>query len=84
MRKYCKAFKLGDLRLFNGWSEQSEKNSQSLPDDTICYLYDDLIVVESPFSDEAPLLEAVTPEWEDFCKNHLKFEVPKDLLYAYA
>jgi hypothetical protein len=25
----------------------------------------------------------VTPEWQDFCKTTLGFEIPEDLRYAY-
>ncbi len=83
MRKYCKAYKLRDLRQFNGWTEHARKVSQDLSDDTICYLYDDFTVVQSPFQNENALFTEVTPEWQDFCKNALRFEIPEDLHYAY-
>ena len=83
MQKYCKAYKLGDLRQFGGWAEHAQQNGQDLSDDTICYLWDDFTVVQSPFQKENPLFDAVTPEWQDFCKSSLKFEIPEDLRYAY-
>jgi hypothetical protein len=83
MRKYYKAYKLGDLRQFSHWAECIQTNREELPDDTICYLSDDFTVAQSPFSNADPLFKTVTPEWQEFCKNHLKFEIPEDLRYAY-
>ena len=83
MRKYSKAYKLGDLRQFSHWTEHVQKDSEDLPDDTICYLSDDFTVARSPFADEVSLFTRVTDEWQEFCKNHLQFEIPADLRYAY-
>jgi hypothetical protein len=84
MRKYCKAYHLGDLRQFRGWKETRAENSQERSDDTIVYLWDDFTVVSSPIHKESVLFEDVTPEWQKFCTQILKFEIPEDLRYAYA
>jgi hypothetical protein len=83
MRKYCKAYKLGDFRQFGGWSEKSEENEPELSDETICYLWDDFVVVRSPVQEKGVLFDTVTPEWREFCVTTLHFEIPEDLRYAY-
>lgn len=83
MRKYCKAYYLKDLRQFSGWSEKNEDNEAVLNDDTICYLWDDFVVVKSPVQEKGILFDQVTPEWRDFCVANLHFEIPEDLRYAY-
>ena len=83
MRKYCKAYKLSDLRHFTNWVEKHEENEPELSDDDICYLWDDFTVVKSPVQPGGVLFDTVTPEWQDFCKTTLKFEIPEDLRYAY-
>jgi hypothetical protein len=84
IRKYCKAYHLQDLRQFSCWTEKREENEPELSDDDIVYLWDDFTVVKSPvIPDKGILLDEVTPEWQDFCKTTLKFEIPEDLRYAY-
>jgi hypothetical protein len=84
MRKYCKAYHLRDFRQFSGWEEKRAENDQELSDDTIVYLWDDFTVVKSPIQKEGILFEQVTPAWQEFCTQVLKFEIPEDLRYAYA
>jgi hypothetical protein len=83
MRKYCKAYKLADVRQFSGWVEKREENEAELPDDGICYIWDDFTVVRSPVQDKGVLFDNVTPEWQEFCTTTLRFEIPEDLRYAY-
>ncbi|BCL80815.1 hypothetical protein ccbrp13_32800 [Ktedonobacteria bacterium brp13] len=84
IRKYCKAYHVKDLRQFNAWAEKREENEAELTDDDIVYLWDDFTVVRSPvIPDKGLVFDAVTPEWQDFCKTTLHFEIPEDLRYAY-
>jgi hypothetical protein len=83
MRKYCKAYQLKDLRGFSGWTERLEGEDQALSNEDIVYLWDDFTVVKSPVQDKGVVFDAVTPEWQDFCKTTLNFEIPEDLRYAY-
>lgn len=83
MRTYCKAYKLGDLRQFSDWSEKSEEHEPKLSDESVCYLWDDFVVVRSPVLEKGVLFDAVTPEWRDFCVSTLHFEIPEDLRSAY-
>lgn len=84
MRKYCKAYLLGDLRRFQNWQENTTERTPSLlKDDTIVYLWDDFTVVESPILDKDNLFANVTDEWRRFCTQTLQFTIPEDLQYAY-
>ena len=83
MHKYCKAYRLQDLRQFSGWMEAKEDQEEALTDDTICYLWDDFTVVRSPVQEQGVIFDTVTPEWKEFCISTLHFEIPEDLRYAY-
>jgi hypothetical protein len=84
MRKYCKAYHLKDLRQFQSWTERREENEEELSDDSVIYLWDDFTVVRSPvIPDRGLIFDAVTSEWQQFCKETLRFEIPEDLRYAY-
>lgn len=88
--KYCKAYYLRDLRKFAGWSEASENAKKvtqevdgvetevvrPLTDKDYLFLQEDFTVTDSIFLDENVIFNQVTPEWEQFCKETLKFEVP--------
>ncbi|GCF08353.1 hypothetical protein [Dictyobacter arantiisoli] len=84
MRKYCRAYHLKDLRQFSAWEEKGEENEPELTDDDIVYLWDDFTVVRSPvIPDKGLIFGEITPQWQEFCKETLKFEIPEDLRYAY-
>jgi len=83
-RKYCKAYHLQDMRQFHNWTEKREEQKPELTDDTIVYLWDDFTVVRSPIiPDKGIIFDRITPEWQDFCRITLHFEIPGDLRYAY-
>src|SRR5690349_21551675 len=83
MRKYCKAYYLKDLRQFSGWTEKRQENESELSNEDVVYLWDDFTVVRSPVLPGGVIFDAVTPEWQNFCKTALQFEIPEDLRYAY-
>jgi hypothetical protein len=82
MGKYCKAYMITSLRQFGGWTEKSENarkendTPRQLGDVDFLYLQENYIVTDGIFIDENVIFDNVTPEWIDFCKNVLKFEVP--------
>ncbi len=83
-RKYCKAYHLHDLRQFSNWTEEWADQESELSDETVVYIWDDFTVVRSPITlDKGPIFDQVTPEWQEFCKDRLHFEIPEDLRYAY-
>ncbi len=90
MSTYCKAYRLGDLRKFPGWTEKAENARKEkverdgqevevpreLTDDVYVYLHESLVVTDGIFENENVLFDNVTPEWEAFCRDELKFQVP--------
>lgn len=83
IRKYCKAYYLKDLRQFGEWTEKREESEEALTDEDVVYLWDDFVVVKSPVLPGGVIFDQVTPEWQEFCKTTLGFEIPEDLRYAY-
>lgn len=87
MGKYCKAYPISSLREFEGWSEkprgdgeQAEPADQSAGAESdvsdYVYIQDDYTVTGGIFKDEAVIFDAPTPEWAEFCRGRLNFEVP--------
>jgi len=77
MPKYCKAYKLDDLRKFPGWASSAVE--KDMGDDDLAYVMESLKVTKNCLdldSEDDLILTEVTSEWEAFCKNDLKFEVP--------
>lgn len=90
-RKYVKAYRLEELRKFDGWREErinwkedgdagnDGDGDKGLSDDSVVFLHQDLTVTEAMWHDENVVFNRVTPEWEEFCKRELEFKVPDDL-----
>ncbi|HEX8090572.1 MAG TPA: hypothetical protein VF762_17060 [Blastocatellia bacterium] len=90
MGKYCKAYPIPRLRAFNGWSENAQnarrekrqidgsevEAPRELTDDDFLYLQENFTVTDGIFIDENIIFDNVSPEWIEFCKEDLKFEVP--------
>ncbi|MEW6735159.1 MAG: hypothetical protein AB1489_27960 [Acidobacteriota bacterium] len=90
MGKYCKAYPVKMLREFSGWTENTAnlrkdkkrvdgkdvEVQRELTDDDFFYLQENYIVTDGIALDENIIFDKVTPEWEEFCKNNLKFEIP--------
>lgn len=87
MGKYCKAYTLDDLRKFSGWSEEfrveqgtganveaQAEGEEDLSD--IVFLQENYTVTTGIFLDENVVFDKVTPEWIEFCRDTLKFDVP--------
>ena len=91
MGRYCKAYPIMNLREFGGWAEnvanarpanddadvKEGQVSRTLTDDDFLYLQENYIVTDGIFIDENIIFDSVTPEWIDFCRNTLTFEVPE-------
>ena len=90
MGRYCKAYPLHRLQEYGGWSEHaraaSEGNEQGngKKDESdhaaetshkYLYLQENYTVTRGFSMDENIVFDAVTPEWMDFCRNNLGFEV---------
>jgi hypothetical protein len=86
MKKYCKSYPLGELRAFPGWSAGAKEEEREMTDETSVFLCDEFTVLISPVGKDKDKLifSDVTPEWQEFCTETLKFKIPEDLLFAYA
>lgn len=70
------------FREFGDWTEISENarkengSPRQLTETDFLYLQENFVVTDGVFMDENVIFDKVTPEWIDFCKNNLKFEIP--------
>ena|SRR5262249_26020056 len=90
MGKYCKAYMLDRLRLFSAWSENAQnarkdtktidgvetEAPRELTENIFLYLQEDFTVTDGIFLGKNVIFDRVTPEWIEFCKHTLKFEIP--------
>jgi hypothetical protein len=58
--------------------QEVKRTRAELHDDDIVYLQETYTVTDGIFLDENVLFDAVTPEWEEFCRGPLAFEPPAD------
>jgi hypothetical protein len=75
--QYYRAYSIARLRRFAGWAEVGAAYGTEPPE--ICYLRDDLRLVDEPFDDADVIVAEVSPEWRAFCREDLEFSVPDDL-----
>jgi hypothetical protein len=90
MGRYCKAYPVARFREFSGWTEntqnmrkekqegdgnEAEAAEQSTVRDYF-FLQENFVVTDGIFLDENVIFDDTTPEWIEFCKNSLGFEVP--------
>jgi hypothetical protein len=91
MGKYCKAYSIHKLRAFSGWTEKAENARQekqkgadgketevtrTLTAEDYLYVQENYVVTDGIFKDEHIIFDQVTPEWMDYCRHTLKFEIP--------
>ena len=90
MGAYCKAYPISRLREFSGWTENLEnarkektgadekaiEKAREFSNDDFLYLQENYIVTDGIFMDENIIFSNVTPEWIEFCRDNLKFELP--------
>jgi len=92
-RRYCKAYHLKDLRQYSGWFESkinwkdkanksitiTSNDDQEFSDDDIVFMHQDYTVTQSMWHNENVIFNDVTPEWETFSTDVLRFKVPDDI-----
>jgi hypothetical protein len=89
MGRYCKAYPIDRFREFKDWTEnpQNAGNQTSqgmreieqetdLAESSYLYLQENFTVTRDIFKDENIVFDRVTPEWIEYCRDTLKFEVP--------
>jgi hypothetical protein len=97
MGRYCKAYPTTMLNEFGGWAEnyhepskeeqgvsadESNGDGPASSENDYLFLQENFTVTKGIFLDEDVVFDKVTPEWKDFCKNTLNFEVPSDVSAA--
>ena len=87
---YCRAYPIGQLRSFSGWSEtelvppsplpshMDEELFQPLTDEDLVYLHRSLCVTRSIFEDELIIFDGDVSGWADFCEDILAFQPMDD------
>lgn len=90
--KYCKAYKLSQLRQYPNWTEKAENArkirkdvdgefievTRELRDDDYVYLHENFTVTDGIFIDENIIFSDVTPEWITFCRDVLAQHPPNE------
>jgi len=90
MGKYCKAYPIGRLREFAGWTENAGNTRQEtrsaegkpletprvLTADDFLYIQENYVVTDGIFKDENIIFATVTPEWITYCQQVLDFQIP--------
>ena len=83
--RYSKAYPLGQLRRFSGWTEKPEnarrirkevdgeivEEARALTDEDYVYVQRNFTVTDGIFVDENIIFCDVTPEWIEFCQTVL-------------
>jgi hypothetical protein len=90
MGRYCKAYPIARFREYANWSEDAANTrkerkqvdgnetevNRELTDDSFLYLQEDYTVTDGIYTGKNVIFQTITPEWVNFCKNNLKFEIP--------
>lgn len=91
MGKYCKAYPVSRLREFSGWKENLQntrleksdvdgkevERPRQLTNDDHLFLHEDFTVTDGIFLEQNVIFSEVTPEWQTYCSEILKFEIPE-------
>lgn len=85
MGRYCKAYPLARLRAYPHWTEKShnvrprdgEPERHLLTDDDFLYIQENYTVTDGIFQNEYVIFDDVTPEWIEYCRTTLEFEIPE-------
>jgi hypothetical protein len=77
---YCKAYRFGELKRFRGFHEELlvDQDARSLSDDDVVFVHPNFCVTRSVFLPRR-IERTASPEWIEFCKQELKFEIPADI-----
>ena len=79
MPRYCKAYKLEDLKKFPQWDEHVTSAGKEMEDSDLAYIQEDLTVTKNCLdldNKEDWIYTEVTPEWEDYVTDELNFAIP--------
>jgi hypothetical protein len=82
MGRFCKAYVVSALERYPRWSEHARTDlvQRHGDEEPYVFLQEDLTVTADIFADEAVVFDALSPEWERFCRTDLEFAVPEECL----
>jgi hypothetical protein len=80
---YCKAYTISEFRRYRSWADKAVEPVET-PDtsrvdaglEPILFLQADLRVSDGILTDDHIVFADVTPDWEVFCRDQLKFALP--------
>ncbi|HEX7333371.1 MAG TPA: hypothetical protein VF290_17845 [Pyrinomonadaceae bacterium] len=75
---YCKAYEVATLRQFEQWTTGVTVSAREFNDDDVLFVQEDFTVTDGVFLENV-VFDQVTPEWKEFCKTQLGFEVPSHI-----
>ena len=80
-RPYCKAVSLEELRRFPGWPGAGREDGagEKSQGEDVVFIHQDFTVTRLMWHGEDVIFAGVTPEWETFCRDVLKFKALNDL-----
>jgi hypothetical protein len=61
-------------------SEQQTGAPEATETRDYLFLQENLVVTTGAYLDEGIVFDVITPEWEQFCREELKFSIPADVL----
>jgi len=95
MGRYCKAYPVERFREFPGWPENPNTSPRIQPEEkaSACsvrsdskteevnylFLQENFVVTNGIFIDENIVFNDISNQWESFCREILKFEIPPDV-----
>jgi hypothetical protein len=94
MGRYCKAYYARQLSQCPLWrpnlsqlrpevtdvdGQEQQVARTELQEEDILYLQENYVVTDGIFLDQHVVFDAVTPDWQEFCRATLGFEIPSDL-----
>ncbi len=85
LARFCKAYHMRDVQGFTGWENRppsppdpGERYAGTLPPNPdIVFLHHDFKLTKSIARDHGVLLEGTDPAWIAYCREVLKFEIPR-------
>lgn len=73
---YCKAYYVADLARFADWAAYASPDKREPKEGEFLFLHDTFTVTDGIFTDEQVVFDHVTPAWQAFCRDELRFELP--------
>jgi hypothetical protein len=85
MGNYCKAYPISRLREYPHWTEKpvekpAPADAEPETPERYLFLQQNFVVTDGIFMDQHVVFDAITPEWEEFCRANLEFSIPPEAM----